>query len=73
MLGNILSNMPQNMIDSFLMLNDKEKFILCVTGLKCETYIQEWGNVYYNIATFVFCMYQKRASLYDEMAAQDLA
>ena len=50
--------------DLFLSQNDKEKCILCVTGLRVKL-IKEWSNVYYNIKAFVFEMYKHRASLYD--------
>ena len=68
LISNIVCAMPQNMSNSFLSLNNCDRYTILITGLHCKSYIQEWANVYYNIARFVFDMYKKRADLYDLLA-----
>ena len=73
LMRNVEMSMPQPMVESFSLSNNREKFLLCITGLNCQTYMREWAEIYHNIATFVYGTYMHRSTLYDELAVADQA
>ena len=62
----VLASMPLGMSRSLaeMPLQSMTEFIL--TGMKSESYIEEWDEIYLTIANFVFSMYNHRKDLYDE-------
>lgn len=63
---NVLRRMPPAMVIDVesLTLECKTTFIL--SGLNCISYVSEWKHVYVALCEFVYCMYRKRADMYDE-------
>ena len=47
LMSNIVNAMPQNMSNSFLLLNNCDKYTLFVTSLHSKSYVREWDHVYY--------------------------
>ena len=55
----VLSRMPR-MVNSIECYNKKEKTIFILSGLKCESVIMEWQNIFEKVVIFVCAMYSHR-------------
>ena len=64
----VLNSMPASMAYCVNLQNNDEKLDFIISGMKCETYVEEWSNIYYHIANFIYCMYKERAQQYDNLA-----
>ena len=59
--------MPAPMADCVLKMNDADKFIFFISGLKCESFIDEWEQILIQICNFVHEIYVHRKSEYSLM------
>ena len=67
LLENIIKDMPAPMADCVLKMNDADKFIFFISGLKCELFIDEWEQILIQICNFVHEIYVHRKSEYSLM------
>ena len=65
----IINAMPQGMQVSFYAMNDCEKIIFMLSGLKSKCTL-EWPDVYEAIARWVYCMYELRKCMYDALGGE---
>ena len=68
MWNKVISCMPVGMANDISLLNSREKYILIISGMKCTRFIQEWSEIFKNIAFFVHTVYSERKRKYDELA-----
>ena len=67
MWGTVINSMPLGMANCVRMKTSMEKLDFGISGMKCETYVKEWCNIYHNIVDFIFSTYKERAKQYDEL------
>ena len=60
--------MPNGMNSSFNQMNDYEKTVFLLSGLKCKKLIPEWIPIMLRVLSFIYRMYEKRKEIYDSIA-----
>ena len=68
----VLSCMPRGMVSSIGCYNNGEKLRFLLLGLRCESVITEWQNIFEEVAIFVYAMYSHRKEKYDMLIGIDL-
>ena len=68
----VLSCMPRGMVSSIGCYNNGEKLRFLLSGLRCESVITEWQNIFEEVAIFVYAMYSHRKEKYDMLIGIDL-
>ena len=67
-LNKIIGKMPDAMKESFRHSSQENKVILFLSGLNCDSYIDEWSDVMAEICEFVFEIYRQRKNRYDDVS-----
>ena len=65
--NNILHVMPTGMVNDINALGADDKTSFFLSGMWSYDFIQEWADIYHQIAIFIDAMYQERRKIYDEM------
>ena len=63
----VTNSMPTGMRNSFLSLPDDKKLELLLSGLHCNSLIEEWDNIMRNICEYVHGIYWERKMKYDNL------
>ena len=65
--ADVLSVMPLGMAADLSALDPDSKTAFVLSGMNTTSFIEEWEDIYYKMANFVYCIYRERMLLYDEM------
>ena len=71
-LTEMYSIMPNGMVSSISDMTDTDKLLFLLSGLRCNTLIEEWIPILLSISSFVYTLYEERKKLYENINSPQL-
>ena len=68
----ILICLPRGMQNSIDAMDIREKFVFLASGLKCDSFIEEWSYILIKVCNFVYDIYVIRKSQYDMLETMNI-